>query len=536
MCRLLRTPRSATPFTTPPCLCPSPPSVTRSVRIPWRVYCGEAKSPHRLYFGISEEREAGGAQLPGATRGRLGARRHGGHEKAKQLLYGANAPVDRIKLQRRFYTWDTYAETLVTCGKSAPPKIQTVQHYMDEKDLTTQNFNRHGTLIPREELLLDQSYPEDKIICLAGDVESVRDNYRLEAHCNRGFGPLAYRPGRGGAQEGPFRAASGCRVLSRVTGKKNALGPTYGRYVASLFYMKQDYYMVVDSHSRFSLHFDVKMILRVFQAPTRAVLSHYPNGYRPEAPTEEYGKTDVMSMCKGQILSNAMPKLGAEWINLKSAPVLEAFAAAGYMFGESGYVLANPFDPFLPHLFDGEEILYSARMWTSGYDIYCPAAVNVLHHYGRAGAKRDWGDPVNGVKRRERSEKRGLYLLQRYTPWAETEERFNKIQVHMKEAKEKFYKEQNGTGDLVKAAIDGIQNALSRPAHTTAKQRIVVKDEDAKSIPQLHVFRGYYGMGSERTLEAYWEHSELTDAYVKKRDGEGRWEGGTNLCEKGRRA
>ncbi|EPY26855.1 UDP-GlcNAc:polypeptide alpha-N-acetylglucosaminyltransferase [Angomonas deanei] len=357
---------------------------------------------------------------------------------------------------------------------------------MDEKDLTTQNFNRHGTLIPREELLLDQSYPEDKIICLAGDVESVRDNYRLEAHCNRGFGPLAYRPGRGGAQEGPFRAASGCRVLSRVTGKKNALGPTYGRYVTSLFYMKQDYYMVVDSHSRFSLHFDVKMILRVFQAPTRAVLSHYPNAYTPEAPAAEVNRT-VMSMCHGAVLESGVPVLQAVYAAWADKPSLGAFAAAGYMFGESGYVLANPFDPFLPHLFDGEEILYSARMWTSGYDIYCPAAVNVLHHYGRVGAKRDWGSVPAAERWRLSSEWRALYLLQRYTLRGDPS-------THLQKGLRSISEEE-----------------LSRKVHYS-------------------LFERYYGMGGVRTVTDYWKYTQLDAEHLTWEEKTKRWRGGRGLC------
>ena len=42
-----------------------------------------------------------------------------------------------------------------------------------------------------------------------------------------------------------------------------------------------------------------------------------------------------------------------------------------------------PFDPELPYLFDGEELLYSARLWTSGYDLFAPVANAVFHRLGR---------------------------------------------------------------------------------------------------------------------------------------------------------
>ena len=42
--------------------------------------------------------------------------------------------------------------------------------------------------------------------------------------------------------------------------------------------------------------------------------------------------------------------------------------------------LQVPFGPLLPYIFMGEEISMSARLWTSGYDIFSPTT-NVLNHY-----------------------------------------------------------------------------------------------------------------------------------------------------------
>ena len=42
------------------------------------------------------------------------------------------------------------------------------------------------------------------------------------------------------------------------------------------------------------------------------------------------------------------------------------FAAAGFLFYAGNILREVPFDPHLPYLFDGEEILYSARLWTHG--------------------------------------------------------------------------------------------------------------------------------------------------------------------------
>ena len=42
-----------------------------------------------------------------------------------------------------------------------------------------------------------------------------------------------------------------------------------------------------------------------------------------------------------------------------------------------------PFDPYLPHLFQGEEILLAARAWTNGWDLYNLSKPVITHYYNR---------------------------------------------------------------------------------------------------------------------------------------------------------
>jgi hypothetical protein len=50
----------------------------------------------------------------------------------------------------------------------------------------------------------------------------------------------------------------------------------------------------------------------------------------------------------------------------------------------------GPFDPLLPYIFMGEEILLSARLWTSGYDIFSPTQSLLGHHYVRNHKPKFW--------------------------------------------------------------------------------------------------------------------------------------------------
>ena len=59
------------------------------------------------------------------------------------------------------------------------------------------------------------------------------------------------------------------------------------------------------------------------------------------------------------------------------------FAGAGFQLSSADVLLEVPFDPKLDMLFVGEEILYSARLWTRGWDLFGPDMNLVWHRYNR---------------------------------------------------------------------------------------------------------------------------------------------------------
>jgi Glycosyltransferase (GlcNAc) len=56
----------------------------------------------------------------------------------------------------------------------------------------------------------------------------------------------------------------------------------------------------------------------------------------------------------------------------------------------SDFLRDVPFDPFLPWIFMGEEIIMSTRLWTSGYDIFSPTHAVVGHMYVRRHKPKFW--------------------------------------------------------------------------------------------------------------------------------------------------
>lgn len=229
-------------------------------------------------------------------------------------------------------------------------------------------------------------------------------------------------------------------VRFRHTLPTEARGPTFGRFVAQLMYQGEQYYMMIDSHMRFVEQWDVRLLKTYAKMPTRGVISHYPSGFEPGFVLES--NHDIMFMCYAHFYDGVgILRNGAKNVrNRQKRPILQPFTAAGFLFGHSDYVFDVPFDPWLDYLFDGEEILYTVRLWTSGWDSYLPAHDIMYHFYGRPKAPKVWGTTNQWVAIQRVSQRRVLHMLKMTQPNStipvvdratETETRiFNELDVY----------------------------------------------------------------------------------------------------------
>jgi hypothetical protein len=168
-----------------------------------------------------------------------------------------------------------------------------------------------------------------------------------------------------------------------------ALGPTYARYLCSTLYRGETWYMQIDSHTRFVRGWDTKAVANARLCPSpRAILTHYPRKVEEMAG----GDAGVPVLCKSKFNQHGVPSF--ESVIMKppadSVPRRVPFVSGGFVFMPGSAVREVPFDPDLPNLFQGEEILHSARLWTAGYDFFTPLENIVYHHYGRAGQPKFW--------------------------------------------------------------------------------------------------------------------------------------------------
>jgi len=150
--------------------------------------------------------------------------------------------------------------------------------------------------------------------------------------------------------------------------------------------------MQIDSHMTFAPSWDSLSIAMLVAAPSpHPVLTHYP-----PAHTSKLGGVGPR-ICDPLIADSSIE---AQIVRLAGAPTFEStvgptprfapFVAAGYFVAHSNFLRDVPFDPLLPWIFMGEEISISARLFTSGYDIFSPTQAVTGHIYVRRHKPKFW--------------------------------------------------------------------------------------------------------------------------------------------------
>lgn len=200
-----------------------------------------------------------------------------------------------------------------------------------------------------------------------------------------------------------------------------AKGPFYARAVINNnLYRGEKYYMMIDAHTLFLKHWDVRMKDQLHylsqQGIQKPIISSYPHH-------QDFDKSKEIIDEKRNVTT-----LICDIINAKEYPT-EALAlekpsghfykslllGAGFLFTYGEFFKEIRLDENIQHIFSGEEILLAILAYTHGWDIYTPAYLNVFHYYNHK--KPSWfTDVLQNQKKREReieSYKKLKYILDR---------------------------------------------------------------------------------------------------------------------------
>ena len=175
--------------------------------------------------------------------------------------------------------------------------------------------------------------------------------------------------------------------------------------------------MQIDSHSRFIKGWDTKIKNMYKQCESKkSILTHYPPSHSQYEQILK--KVKPSHTCKAHFENKFHIISGAVGKNFEDKPFITSYVSAGLLFGDAKFLHEVPFDPYLPYMFQGEEILLSARLWTNGWDLYNLSEPVITHYYNREKDNQPhfWDDHKRKrwAQIQTKTNKRYYYILQEY--------------------------------------------------------------------------------------------------------------------------
>lgn len=177
-----------------------------------------------------------------------------------------------------------------------------------------------------------------------------------------------------------------------TVGADQAKGPCAARYRCSLLLRDEPVFLQVDSHTEFARDWDVGAVRMLREVPGAAhgavVISTYP--LNCDAGWEKSG-IPVIDKAKyggGWVTFEATIRDGA----VDGAVVPSRQIGGGFMMCVADVVRRVPFDPGLDGVFNGEELGYTARLFTHGIDVVAPQRNLVCHRYFYQEHRVPWND------------------------------------------------------------------------------------------------------------------------------------------------
>ena len=197
---------------------------------------------------------------------------------------------------------------------------------------------------------------------------------------------------------------------------KEARGAGYARAKAMELYSGQEYFLQVDSHTRFVPGWDLTSIDQLNRAKnisghSKVILSYFPAPFEPERnggmfliknnpKIKDYPTRQKISLNKRKQWTAERFEFDSK---LKENPELSETVLGGFMFSDASIIEEVPYDPEIS--FFGEEICFAMRSWTRGWDIYSPSKNIVYHFYSRGGYSKIWKDRnLRGISWKELEE------------------------------------------------------------------------------------------------------------------------------------
>lgn len=188
------------------------------------------------------------------------------------------------------------------------------------------------------------------------------------------------------------------RILSCSPEESNGCGWARNEILNKL-YDKEDYFLQIDSHSRFKKNWDTEYILLQNSAPSKSVISCFPKHYDLGESYEDYSIRDMPCV----YIPNEIPYVGNFVSPHKQRDPKGVYEkimniSGGNLFGPGSIVDVLKLPEYL-YVGTAEQELYSYLLYSCGYDIYAVSKNLIWHKYFTIG-RDDYRELFRDKKKR----------------------------------------------------------------------------------------------------------------------------------------
>jgi hypothetical protein len=178
----------------------------------------------------------------------------------------------------------------------------------------------------------------------------------------------------------------------------NARGPTFARYLIQQEWQGEQYYLQIDSHTRFVDSWDTKCINELNKvinktSNNKICLSNYVSTY--DINTNQLNNKSLRNyMYISEIDKNdGFPRFYSQFIDKLDEPKKSYGWSGCFSFSLSNIINDVPYEPYSPFIFFGEEMDMLARLISSGWKIYVPSIPICFTTFDRTYRKTFWENP-----------------------------------------------------------------------------------------------------------------------------------------------
>lgn len=190
----------------------------------------------------------------------------------------------------------------------------------------------------------------------------------------------------------------GCKFIRLKANATDAKGPVIARYIIQRYWMGEEYYLQIDSHTLFVLNWDVKCLENLNKSiqsskTSKCCISNYVGTF--DVSTLKVNSNLVrgpMYISQNEFETiDGIPRYNSNYLKeLVTNPLKSQGWSGCFSFSSSQIILDAPYDPYYSFLFFGEESDIFQRLSGKGWSIYVPSSNICFTTFDRRYRKTFW--------------------------------------------------------------------------------------------------------------------------------------------------